>query len=945
MPLPRLLPALCALLITMTAPATAQGDVFPFKVFEKKLANGLTVIAIPTGYPDIVALQIPVRVGSRNEVEEGRSGFAHFFEHMMFRGTDRFSADEYNEVLKRAGADSNAYTSDDFTNYHTTFSKPDLETVLELEADRFKGLKYPLPGFETEARAVLGEYNKNYADPVNKLLEAQRDRAFTTHTYKHTTMGFIRDIERMPTMFDYSRTFFDRFYRPERTTIIVSGDVTADDVFRLVEKHWADWKPGTHKDAIPPEPEPTGAIHHHVPWSSPTQPWVAVAFRGPAASTSKPDLAAMEVIGGLAFGSSSDLYKRLVVDERKVDQLFAYFPNRRDPHLLTVMARVKTKSDVWEVRDQIQETFNALTAEPLEAARLAAMKSNLRYRFAGGLDDSEAIAAALVPFIALHGDWRSINQTYGLYDQLDPAAVQEIAQRWFKDERMIVTTLAHGELPPQDDLTGSVQGGGASGGGAWIATPIEHYLQPSPSPLVDIQIVFHTGAADDDNRPGLANLTAAMVTRGGSEALTYADAQKKLFPMAASFSAQVDKEMTVFSGRVHQDHLGAYWKIVSDQLLTPGWRDEDFDRIRNNVISSIRTDLRANNDEELGKEILYERIYEGDTYGSLTLGHVATLESLKVADLKEFWGTHYRADNVWVGIAGGFSQAFTDAAIRTLASELPKPRHKPVRTGRSTFPIDGHQVTIVEKDTRATALSFGMKIDVTRAHDDFAALWLARSWLGEHRSSNSHLFQRMREIRGMNYGDYAYIEYFPRGMFQFHPDAHLCRKRQIFQVWVRPVPPEQGVYALRIARYELDKLIKNGLTEEQFNSTREFLTKYLAVLEKSQDRQLGYAMDSRWYDMPDFVPTMRARLGALTRDAVNAAIKKHLSYDALHIVFITKDASSLRAGLTSDAPSPISYSSEKPRSVLEEDKLIERYPLGIDPRNIRIIPVKEIFEK
>ena len=212
----------------------ASGDLFPFEVHEKKLANGLTVLVIPTDHPDIVALQIPVRVGSRNEVEEGRSGFAHFFEHMMFRGTDRFSADAYNEVLKRAGADSNAYTTNDFTNYHTTFSKADLGTVLELEADRFMHLKYAAPAFETEARAVLGEYNKNFADPINQLIENQRDTAFAKHTYKHTTMGFIRDIERMPQMFDYSRTFFDRFYRPERTTVIVAGDV---DVRVVVDRY------------------------------------------------------------------------------------------------------------------------------------------------------------------------------------------------------------------------------------------------------------------------------------------------------------------------------------------------------------------------------------------------------------------------------------------------------------------------------------------------------------------------------------------------------------------------------------------------------------------------------------------------------------------------------------------------------------------------------------
>ena len=921
-----------------------SGDLFPFEVHEKKLGNGLTVLVIPTDHPDIVALQIPVRVGSRNEVEEGRSGFAHFFEHMMFRGTDRFSADAYNEVLKRAGADSNAYTTNDFTNYHTTFSKADLETVLELEADRFMNLKYAAPAFETEARAVLGEYNKNFADPINQLIENQRDTAFAKHTYKHTTMGFIRDIERMPQMFDYSRTFFDRFYRPERTTVIVAGDVDAENVFALVDKYWGPWKPGTHQDHIEAEPQPTEAVYHHVPWPSPTQPWVAVGFHGPAASDEKPDMAAMSVIGGLAFGASSDLYKRLVVEEQKVDQLFAYFPDQRDPYLLTVMARVKSKADIWYVRDQIQGTFNGLRSRKIDADRLSAIKSNLRYSFAGGLDNSEAIAEAIVPYVALYNDWSAINRVYGLYDKLDAKSVQEIAQRWFRDQRMIVTTVAHGELPPQQHPIGTTEGAGSSSSGSWANEPITQFLQPTQSPLIDLRIVFDTGSAIDA-KPGLANLTAAVIARGGSAERTFPEITRALFPMAASFSAQVDKEMTTFIGRVHRDHAAEYWKIVSGQLLDPGWRRRDFERVRDNIISQIRTDLRANNDEELGKEVLYEQLYDDHPYGHLTLGHVAALERMTVADTKEHWQRNYGAGKVWLGLAGGFDAAFAKTVSKDLANKLSKVSVETRRLGQSPHIPQGHQVTIVKKDTRATALSFGFKIDVTRSHPDFAALWLARSWLGEHRSSNSHLFQRMREIRGMNYGDYAYIEYFPRGMSQFHPDAGLCRRQQVFQVWVRPVPPEQGVFAMRIAKYELDKLVKNGLTQHQFASTREFLTKYLAVLVKSQDRQLGYAMDSRWYGMKDFVGTMRERLAALTIDQVNAAIKRHLAYDRLHIVFITKDAEGLRDALATGAPSPITYSSDKTRDILEEDKLIERYPLQIEARNIRIADVSEVFEK
>ena len=211
--LPDLLPDAHAQLAAVQRAVASSADealpgarVFPYTVHEKVLGNGLRVLAVPTGQPDVVSLQIPVAVGSRNEVEPGKSGFAHFFEHMMFRGSENYSADEYGDLLKNIGADQNAYTTDDRTVYHTTFTKADLELMMQVEADRFQRLQYAEPEFRTEALAVLGEYNKNSASPLSKLIEVQRAAAFQAHTYRHTTMGFLEDIQQMPEQFAYSRS-------------------------------------------------------------------------------------------------------------------------------------------------------------------------------------------------------------------------------------------------------------------------------------------------------------------------------------------------------------------------------------------------------------------------------------------------------------------------------------------------------------------------------------------------------------------------------------------------------------------------------------------------------------------------------------------------------------------------------------------------------------------
>lgn len=922
---------------------TAESKIFPYKYHMKDLENGLRVIIIPTDYPNIVALQIPVQTGSRNEIEPGKSGFAHFFEHMMFRGTEKYSADEYGEILKNAGADQNAYTTDDRTVYHITFSKDDLETVLKLEADRFQNLKYSVEDFKTESKAVLGEYNKNSANPVSKLIEVQRNAAFQKHTYKHTTMGFLKDIEDMPNQFDYSLKFFDRYYRPEKVVIILSGDVKPEETFKLVEKYWGDWKRGSYSVEVPTEPKPSGPVYEHVEWKSPTLPWISVAFHGPAFSETKNDMTTMDIIQFTTFSQSSAIYQKLVVKEQKVDQFFPYFPDRQDPYLLTVAARVKNIADIWYVRDEILKTFASLRSETISSKRLADSKSNLKYSFANSMDNSETIAAAIVGYVANTRDPETINKVYRLYDSITVEDVKTKANEYFTDNGLVVVSLSHDPLPEVASTTGSIDE--IVQADMQTAPKITTLLKRGDSPIINFRIVFNAGPADDPKgKEGLAKLTANMITNAGSKSMKYEEIQKALYPMAAGIGNQVDKEMTVFQATTHKDNLNAFYEIVSQQLLNPGWDADDFKRVKTNLINAIKVNLRENNDEELGKEVLYEMIYKNHPYGHLNSGHVAALEKLTLDDVKEFYAKNYTRANLVLGMAGNFPDEFL-AKISKDLSQLPEGSTNGTATELQVpEKINGFEAEIIQKETRSTAVSFGFPIEVTRSHPDFPALWLVRSYFGEHRSSNSHLYQQIREIRGMNYGDYAYIEYFPRGMFQSHPDANLGRKQQIFQVWIRPLETVQNAhFATRVAMYELNKLITEGMTEEDFEATRNFLLKFVNILTKTQDRQLGYSLDSRYYGIDEFTKFIDAELKKLTVKDVNRVIKKHLQDKNIKFAFITKDAEDLKNRLINNTTSPMTYQAEKSAELLEEDKIIQDYQLDFKADKVKIRLVEEVF--
>jgi len=303
-------------------------------------------------------------------------------------------------------------------------------------------LKYALPEFQTEALAVKGEYDKNSANPFSKLYEVLRETAFKTHTYSHTTMGYLKDIQDMPNQFDYSQGFFKRFYRPEYTTVMLVGDVTRARALDLTRKYFGDWKRGDYVAKIPAEPKQTEPRKAHIDWPSPTLPIVAVAFRGPAYSDVDKDKMALDLLAQVAFGENSDLYQKLVLTEQKVDVLGPDFSNQMDPELFVVLARVKDPKDVDYVRDQILATFKRYSTELIPQDKLNATRSRLRYSFAMAMDSSNAIASTLAPFVSLRRTPETIDKLAELMETISPQDVRDIAAKYFRDESRSIVTLA-----------------------------------------------------------------------------------------------------------------------------------------------------------------------------------------------------------------------------------------------------------------------------------------------------------------------------------------------------------------------------------------------------------------------------------------------------------------------------------------------------------------------
>lgn len=412
-----------------------NAGIFPFKSHEKTLDNGFKIIAIPLSNPGLVVYYSVVRTGSRDEYEEGHTGFAHFFEHMMFHGTAKFPKSLFEKIVNEMGAETNAFTTDDLTAYYLKFAKEDLEKVMELESDRFQNLEYDERPFKTESGAVYGEYLKGKSSPWSVFRETLLFTAFEKHTYKHTTIGFENDVIAMPTMYEFSKSFFNRYYRPENVVLLVAGDIDPENVFKLAEKYYSKWEKGYVSPKIPVEPEQTAPRSKTAQFKGKTLPILAIAYKGLAFAPESKEYVASHILGDIMFGSTSDLYSKLVLKEQKVEFIGPSFGMNRDPNLNSVVTMVKNKDDVEYVKAEIEKTVQRYRAELMDKKKLEELKSNLKYSFLMGLNSAASVAGSLTRIVAITGGIDAIDQYYTTLESISPEDIKQVAEKYFTDNR------------------------------------------------------------------------------------------------------------------------------------------------------------------------------------------------------------------------------------------------------------------------------------------------------------------------------------------------------------------------------------------------------------------------------------------------------------------------------------------------------------------------------
>jgi len=494
------------------------------------------------------------------------------------------------------------------------------------------------------------------------------------------------------------------------------------------------------------------------------------------------------------------------------------------------------------------------------------------------------------------------------------------------------------------------------------AMEITELRLPQSSKVVFNARFLNGSVADPAGKQGLTYATASLMAQGGAGGRAYADIQDALFPWAASYEALVDKQVVTFTFRVPAAFAEAFYPYVRDVLLAPNFDAKDFARVMKQQQNYVDQVVRAASDEDYSKFALEHLLFRGGNMQHLVQGTSASVQGITLDDVQAHYRDAFTRHNVSIGMAGNFSdellERFRADMARLSDSEFKAPVPSPAREP------EGIEVEIIAKEGAfGSAIFTGAPLAITRADDEFAALMIANSWMGEHRKSYSRLYQKLRETRSMNYGDYSYIEWYESGGLNQLPPSGVPRASNYWSIWIRPVQIARQLraqyeelagitighahFALRLALREFDLLIENGMSEEDFLGTKRFLRSYTKLYAQSPEQRLGWLMDSRFYGRGDYLAELDALLEKATLDEVNAAIRKHWRTDRLFVTIVTdvSEAQPLAGSLISNAPSPMSYSdlvrSGLPEEVLAEDEAVANHPLNV--RKVTIVESADTF--
>ena len=668
---------------------------------ERTLANGLRVYAIRDTTTPNVSVQVWYDVGSKDD-PAGRSGFAHMFEHLMFKATRNLASEQFDRLTEDVGGNNNASTNDDYTEYHETIPANHLQRLLFAEADRMAALVVEPKSFASERDVVKEELRQNTnARPYGKLFSVYFPAiSYAKHPYARGTIGSLDNLQ--SAQIDDVRAFHATYYRPDNAVLVVSGNFDAKQLDAWVDQYFAGIKRPTAP--IPRvtvvEPERTKPTHYVVQEANTPLPAVLISYPIPA--DSHPDNAALSVLNAvLSQGESSRLYETLVYRDQLAQSAQTYLDSKQGPGnlaVIAIMAGGKT-ADVGEAA--LRREVARMRTTPVSAAELAEAKNEILTSALQARETAEGKGRAIAAGVIIDRDPRAADRQLAAIGRVTAADVQRVAARYLRDSR--AATIRY--LPvdpsvkfPQNDRVevedSVVVRPLVAPGKVEVVTPATEAQRIAPPPagpaiatsapvtnefklanglrvvvvekhdlplLTALLVAQGGGATDPSDRAGVGNLTADLLTKG-TKARSATEIARQIETLGGSISSDASFDGTTVDVTVKADQAAPALAILADVARNPVFAPEEIERARAQTIDGVQVAIK--NPSQLAGLVAARAVLGNAPYAHPLSGTSTSLKAITRGDIQTAYGMTWLPEQTTLILVGDV----TPAAAKTLAA-------------------------------------------------------------------------------------------------------------------------------------------------------------------------------------------------------------------------------------------------------------------------------------
>lgn len=784
----RLLAVVVSLLALAAPPAFAAAPSItapPIDFKLRTLANGLKVYSVQDKTTPNVSVQVWYDVGSKED-PQGRSGFAHLFEHLLFKTTRNMPAETIDRLTEDVGGINNASTADDYTNYYEVVPANHLQRVLWAEAERMGSLVVDEASFRSEREVVKEELRQRYfATPYGRLFGLYLvQQSFSLHPYGRPGIGNIEELD--AATLDDVRAFHEAFYRPDNANLIVVGAFEQAELDRWVDQYFGPIarpsRPVPRLNVV--EPPRTGA--RTVTTYAPNVPLPAIAITYPSPRAADPDAAPMAVLDAiLSAGESSRMYRTLVYEKQLAAEAFSFFDAGEEPSIFTPGAIAAGGKSPAELEAAMIALLADLRDRPVTEAELAEAKAEL---VAAALRERETVDGrgdALGRAIILTGDPRHADREIADLQAVTAADVQRVARKYLADDqRLVIRYFDESERPSGQAAAPAGPGPRALTVPPAILPPVqlapeaERVAPPPPGPeiavptprlaerrlanglrvvvapagelpLLSMRLLIGAGGAEDPaGRPGVASMTATLLTQG-TRTRSAPEIASAVEALGVTLNAAAGWDSSTLGLNTPTSSISAAGRILADLAMNPAFAAEELERQRAQALDGLEVSMRQPG--SLAGLAAPRLIYGAAPYGHPLDGSPASLKAMTTADLSAFHARWWRPDNATLILSGKVSPeaGFLLAeqmlgAWRAPASALPASA-----ASKAGPPLPQRVVVIDLPDSGQAAVVASLRA-VERKHPAYFPLLVGNSVLGGGYSAR--LNQEIRIKRGLSYG-------------------------------------------------------------------------------------------------------------------------------------------------------------------------------------------------